>query len=191
MELEDNSGGPNPQYSFLFQSGKEETWRAPRCPTEQYLIHIRASDSIPCVAIWAGSTLEAIPGVCASDTSEAGAGITPACWASWASWGCWRSYGHQCVWGWGLKAEGTWKTRPVRSTGLVIHVEYVGHKMKFGFLMNVPLLPANSCAERLEATVVWLHFRSSVSLNCPTQNEPASTKALTTSLAFSNSVSQK
>lgn len=90
-----------------------------------YLINIRAGDPVPCVTIRAGATLETIPGVCTSDTSEARVGVTPACCASW---GCRRSDGHQCVWGWGLKAQRTWKTRPVQSIGLLIHAEYKGTK---------------------------------------------------------------
>lgn len=90
-----------------------------------YLINIRAGDPVPCVTIRAGATLETIPGVCTSDASEARVGVTPACCASW---GCRRSDGHQCVWGWGLKAQRTWKTRPVQSIGLLIHAEYKGTK---------------------------------------------------------------
>lgn len=74
------------------------------CPAEHYLIDIRTRDPVSSVTIWAGSTLESIPGVCASDTSETRAGVTA---ARRASWGCWRSDGHQGVWGWGLKAERT------------------------------------------------------------------------------------
>lgn len=101
-----------------------------------YLINIRAGDPVPCVSIRAGATLETIPGVCTSDASEARVGVTAACWASW---GCRRSDGHQCVWGWGLKAQRTWKTRPVQSIGLLIHAGYIGYKTKFGFLTDSPL----------------------------------------------------
>lgn len=92
--LEDNPGGPNTQYGFLFHRDQNETWRAPLCPAEHYLIHVRTGDPVSCVPIWARSTLEAILGVRTSDTSETRAGVTP---TGWASWGCWRSYGHQCV----------------------------------------------------------------------------------------------
>lgn len=154
-----------------------------------YLINIRAGDPVPCVSIRAGATLEAIPGVCTSDPSEARVGVTAACWASW---GCRRSDGHQCVWGWGLKAQRTWKTRPVQSIGLLIHVEYIRYKTKFGFLTDSPT-PSHS--HRFLRRTTRSYSRAAVleilSLHRPIRNAPVTTEALTTSLAFSDSISQK
>lgn len=50
---------------------------------------------------------------------------------------------------------------------------------------------SRGCGHVTAPQITWPHLSSCVSLHCLTQDEPVTTEALTTSLAFSNGVSQK
>lgn len=90
---------------------------------------------------------------------------------------------------------GDWKLRGPRKQDQLIHgfTDSCGiRRMQSEMWLphESPPLPINYCTELPDA-VTWPHFRPSVSLHRPDQEEPVTTEALTTSLALSNSVSQK
>lgn len=104
-----------------------------------HLIHVRAGDAIARVALRAGPTLEAIPGVGAAYASEARVGVAVA----WCT--CRRSRGgggHQGVGGRGLETQRTWKAHH----SLRVHPspgKWAGHATKHGGPTPLPSsLPA-------------------------------------------------